>query len=148
MSTLATNKRARFNYEIIDTYEAGIALLGHEVKSIRLGNVNLNNSYCTFKDHELYLTNAHISPYKFAGHLKDYDPIRPRKLLLTKKELKKLIGKTQQKGLTIVPIKMYTKGKHIKVEIAVAKGKRKTHKKELLKKRDIQRDIQRTLKNL
>ena len=98
MPTYAVNKQANFDYEILDKYEAGIVLEGHEVKSVRQGQINLKGAFATFKQGELYLTNAHISPYKYAGHLKDYDPTRPRKLLITKKEIKRLLGKLQQKG--------------------------------------------------
>ncbi|MCG2701030.1 SsrA-binding protein SmpB, partial [Candidatus Parcubacteria bacterium] len=114
MPTLAVNKRANYDYEIKDKFEAGIMLLGHEVKSVKTGHINLKGSYVTLKKTkkalpEIYLINAHIPLYKHAGTVKSYNPTRPRKLLVKKNEIKHLIGKKQEQGLTLVPLKMYTK---------------------------------------
>jgi SsrA-binding protein len=109
MATLATNKRAHFDYLISDKYEAGLVLLGGEVKSVRAGHISLKESFVTIKESELFLTNAHISFYKQAGEVKNYNPTRPRKLLLRKSEIKHLIGKLRIAGLTLVPLRVYTK---------------------------------------
>jgi len=151
MPILAINKRASFDYEFLEKYEAGIVLTGAEVKSAKSGQVNLKGSYISFGNvahgmPEAQLIHTHISPYKYAGNRDDYDPIRPRKLLLNKKEIQTLIGKEQEKGLTIVPIKIYTKGSLIKLEFAVAKGKKNYDKREDKKNKDIERDVQRELK--
>ena len=143
------NKQAKFNYEILDTWQAGMVLKGHEVKAIKEGLINLKGAYITIKyqpQPELWLIKAHVSKYKAAGSLPDYDPERPRKLLLTKKEVKSLIGKLQEKGLTIMPIKVYTKRTLVKLEIGLAKGKKLHQKKELKKKQDVDKEIRRTLK--
>lgn len=147
MPTLATNKQAKFEYEILDTFEAGIVLEGHEVKSAKEGNISLKGAYVSIdKNNELYLKQAAISKYRLAGPLPTYDPERPRKLLLHKKEIDSLVGKTKQHGLTIVPISVYTKHDKIKVEIALVRGKKKFEKKESIKKKDIERDVQREIK--
>ena len=147
MPILATNKQAKFSYEILDTFEAGIVLEGHEVKSVKEGNISLKAAYVSLDAHnELWLKNAAISKYRLAGPLPGYDPERPRKLLLHKKEINSLVGKLQQQGLTIVPISVYTKHNKIKVEVALARGKKKFEKKESLKKKDIERDVQREIK--
>lgn len=109
--------------------------------------MNLKGAFCTFKKGELYLTNAHISLYKYAGSITNYDPTRSRKLLVTKKEIKRLLGKLQQKGLTLVPLKVYTKGKYLKLEFGLAKGKKKYDKRETLKKRDLDKQIRQAIKN-
>jgi len=150
MPTLAFNKRANFDYEIKEKFEAGIMLLGYEVKSVRTGHIGLKGSYVTLKKTkkklpELYLVNAHISLYKHAGKVKSYNPTRPRKLLIKKKEIKHLMGKKNEQGLTLVPIKMYTKRSLIKLEFGVGKGKKKRDKREDVKKKDIDKRI-RTLK--
>jgi len=146
MKALAENRKARYDYEILEKFEAGMVLAGYEVKSIKLGRVSLGGSYVIFKDEEPFLLNANISPYQPKNTPKDYDPTRLRKLLLNKKEIKYLIGKSQQKGLTIVPLRMYTKGGKIKLEVGVARGMKKASKKEILKKKDIDREIDRELK--
>ena len=152
MSTYATNKRAKFDYEILNTYEAGIVLIGHEVKSIKLSHISLKGAFVTLKNiknkniPEAYLTNCHITPYKFAGKLNDYDPDKPRKLLLKKSEIRQLIGKTKEKGLTLVPIRVYNKGKLIKLEFGIGKGKKKIDKRQGIKKREIDRKLQRLQK--
>ena len=147
MPTLAYNKRARFDYVITDTFEAGLVLLGHEVKSVKTGHISLKGSYVTLKRVRnkplpaLYLTNAHIPLYKFAGTIKEYNPDRPRKLLLRGDEIKRLIGKKQEQGLTLVPIKIYTKRSLIKLEFGIGRGKKKTDKREAIKKRESDRKI-------
>jgi SsrA-binding protein len=146
MKVLAENRRARYDYEILEKFEAGVVLAGYEVKSIKLGRVSLGGSYVVFKDEEPFLLNANIPPYQPKNTPKDYDPTRLRKLLLNKDEIKYLIGKSQQKGLTLVPLRMYTKGGKIKLAVGVARGMKKASKKEILKKRDIDREIDRELK--
>jgi len=147
MPTLAFNKRANFDYEIKEKYEAGLVLLGHEVKSIKTGHINLKGSYVTFKKAkgrllpELFLINVHIPLYKFSGSIKNYDPYRSRKLLLKKNEISHLIGKKQEQGLTLVPIRVYTKRGYVKLEFGIGKGKKKADKREAIKKRDIDRRI-------
>jgi SsrA-binding protein len=146
MKVLSTNKKAFFDYEIIDSLEVGIVLLGTEVKSAKEGKVNLKDSFVKIMNGEAYLLNCHISPYSH-GNITNHDPTRTRKLLLHKKELNKLIGKSKEKGLTLIPLKMYLKGNKIKVEIALAKGKKIYDKRESIKKKDISREIKRELKN-
>lgn len=148
MKIYSTNKKAKFDYELLDKFEAGIELYGQEVKSIRSGQVSLKGGYITFHDNEALLTNVHIPPYKYAGNLPNYDPERSRKLLLKRKEIEHLRGKAHEKGLTIVPISLYTRGPHIKVEVAVAKGKKKYDKRRQIKEREIKREIQRTMKQM
>jgi len=146
MKIIAENRKARFNYEIIDSLEAGIVLTGAEVKSSKAGHMSLKNSYATIREEEIYLTNTHIAPYKFAKN-KDYDPTRSRKLLLNKKEIKSLIGKLQTKGLTLVPLRAYIKRGMIKIDLGLGKGKKLIDKRETIKKRDLEREIRRELKN-
>lgn len=146
--SIAENKKALFNYEILEKFEAGLVLAGQEVKSVKNRQINLKGAYVSIRNSEAYLINAHISPYKKAGILKDYNPTRPRKLLLNKKELKHLIGKSEEKGLTIIPLRVYTKGRgKIKIEIGIGRGKKKYEKKELIKKRDVEREIREKMKN-
>ena len=153
MKILAANKKAGFDYEILENYEAGLVLYGHEVKAIKTGHVSLTGSYVVAKGNEFYLINALIPPYQPPNTPKDYDPQRSRKLLLKKSEIRSLIGKSKTKGLTLIPIKLYTKksktpqgrGK-IKLEFALAKGKKKIDKREKIKKRDIEREIGRKLR--
>lgn len=139
--TLAENKKAYFDYEILRTFEAGLALFGYEVKSIKTGRANLKGAYVVLRGGEAFLINCDITPYQPKNTPKDYNPTRPRKLLLLKKELKELIGASAKKGLTIVPLKMYTKQAKIKLEFGLCRGKKKHEKKEKLKKRDIEREI-------
>jgi SsrA-binding protein len=145
MPVLAQNKKARFDYEILETFEAGLVLFGHEVKSARGGHVSLKGSYISFRGDGLYLISSLISLYKYAGQVKDYDPNRERKLLVSKKEFGYLAGKRQEKGLTLVPIKLYTKHSFLKLEFGLARGKTQYDKRESIKKRDLDRQI-RTLK--
>ncbi len=144
--SLISNKKARLNYEILETFEAGIELLGLEVKSVKRGEVSLEGSYIVVRGGEAFLTGADIAPYQPSNTPKDYDSRRNRKLLLTKKELTELEKKEAQKGLTILPISMYNKGRKIKVELAVARGKKKFDKRQTIKKRESDREIRRTLK--
>jgi SsrA-binding protein len=148
MATYAQNKKARFEYEILDTFEAGIVLSGQEVKSIRNGNISLKGAFVTFHKDEAMLTNAHISKYRFAGQVEGYNPERSRKLLLNNKEIAYLRGKSQEKGLTIVPLSVYNKGRHIKVEIGVGRGKKKYDKRETIKRRDLNKEIAKKMKSL
>ena len=145
MKTLSVNKRATYDYEILEKYEAGISLLGCEVKSIKTGHISLKGSYVVIKNNEVYLLNAFIPPYQIKNTPSDYDPRRSRKLLLHKSEIKSLIGKIKQKGLTLVPIKLYTKRGKIKLEFALAKGKKKVDKRDKIKKREMERKMRRVL---
>ena len=146
MSTIAKNKKAYFDYEILETYEAGIVLTGHEVKSAKLGHISLKGAYVTIKNNEAYLTGANISPYQPANMPKDYDPTRSRKLLLNRAEISALIGKSKSEGLTMLPLSVYTKKGKIKVEVGLARGKRKYEKREKIKRRDTEREIGRKIR--
>ena len=143
MNSITENRRSSYDYEILETYEAGLVLFGFEVKAVKTGHVNLTGSFVTLKSGELFLTNASIPPYQPANTPIDYDQSRPRKLLLKRPEINSLIGKLKAKGLTLVPIRLYTKKNKIKLEFAVAKGKRKIDKRETIKKRDAEREMQR-----
>ncbi|MDP2656521.1 MAG: SsrA-binding protein SmpB [bacterium] len=145
MPTLAINKKAMHEYEILHEYEAGIVLSGPEVKSVRGGHVSLKGSFAVFHGDDLSLLNAHISAYKPAA-LKHYSPDRSRALLLHARELSHLKGKLQQKGLTLIPLRIYTKGIRIKVAIGLGRGRQQYEKREILKKRDVKRTIQTALK--
>ena len=147
MPIIRTNKEIKFSYEILEKFEAGLILTGAEVKSAKLGHIQLKGSYITIKpNNTVWLINSHISKYNPAGNFKKYNPIRDKKLLLNKKEINRLRGKLAQTGLTIVPIKVYTKGGLIKLEIALARGLKKHDKRAKLKQRDIDRDTQRAIK--
>jgi len=146
MPTYATNKKARFEYEILDTFEAGLVLTGQEVKSVRAGRANLKGAFVTFHNDTALLTNMHVPKYKYAGSLVDYSPDQSRKLLLKKREIAYLRGKSQEKGLTIIPLSLYTKGRRIKVEVGVAKGKKLHDKRRSIKKRELDREARRALK--
>ena len=146
MASYAENRKARFNYEILEKYEAGIELLGVEVKSVRGGQMSLEGAFVIVRGDETYLINANIPPYQPKNAPKDYDPLRNRKLLLTKQEIAELAGSEKNKSLTIVPISVYNKNRKIKVEIALVKGKKKFDKRETLKNRDTDREIQREYK--
>lgn len=147
MKTLAINKRTSFDYELIDRYEAGLILSGQEVKSIKTGHISLKGSFVTIKNSELYLTNATVPFYKFAGNPQGYDPTQARKLLLKKSEINRLLGKSKTKGLTLVPIRVYTKKRLIKLEFAVGRGKKKFDKRESIKKKESMRKLRRIIKN-
>ncbi|MBE9034827.1 SsrA-binding protein SmpB [aff. Roholtiella sp. LEGE 12411] len=144
---ISDNRQARYLYEILETYEAGIQLTGTEVKSIRAGRVNLQDGYALLRNGEAWLINVHISPYTASGQYFNHEPRRTRKLLLHRQELRKLIGKVEQQGLTLVPLKMYLKRGWVKISIALGKGKKLYDKREDLKRRQDQRDIQRAMKN-
>ncbi len=146
MPSYAENRKARFNYEILEKYEAGIELLGVEVKSVRGGQMSLEGAFVIVRGGEAYIINSNIPPYQPKNAPKDYDPLRNRKLLLTKKELQELAGSEKNKSLTIVPISVYNKNRKIKVEIALVKGKKKFDKRESIKKRDIDREIRRDIR--
>lgn len=147
MKIVATNKKGYSNYDIIETVEAGIALLGNEVKSLRMGMVNIKDSYAVVKNGEVFLLNLHISPYPYSSPFIKYDPQRERKLLLHKKEIRKLYGKVKEKGLTLIPLEIYfnDRGK-AKVKLALARGRKKWEKKEVIKEREIKKEIGRELK--
>jgi len=140
---ISQNKKARHEYEILETMEAGLMLLGSEVKSCRMGAANLQDSYARLVKGELYLVNAHISPYKFANRF-NHEPLRKRKLLLHARELKKLYGRLREKGQTFIPLRLYfnERGK-IKVEMALVRGKKQHDRREDIKKRDLQREAER-----
>jgi len=143
--TVATNREARHNYHILETFEAGIVLQGAEVKSLRDKKANLKDSFARVEDSELFLYNMHISPYPQAGRFAP-DPKRRRKLLMHKPEIKKLLGELTQKGLTLVPLKMYFKRGMAKVEIALAKGKKLYDRREDIKRHDADRELRRQLR--
>ena len=145
IKVVATNRKARHEYFLLETYEAGIALKGSEIKSIRAGQVSLAQAYVRVDGREAWLVDCHIAPYEQAG-LFNHDPQRPRKLLLHRKEIYKLYDQVRQKGVTIVPLRVYLKHGLAKVEIAVAKGKKLYDKRQAIARRDIQREIERNLK--
>ncbi len=146
IKVVATNKKAYHDYFIEDTIEAGIVLVGSEVKSIRQGAVNMKDTYCLIRGHEMQLINMHISPYEKGSYFNE-DSRRARKLLLKKAEINKLRGKVEQKGFTLVPTKIYFKQALVKVEIGVAKGKELHDKRQTLKEKQLDRSLQRDLKN-
>jgi len=139
---ICQNRKAFHNYFIEETYQAGVALLGSEVKSLREGKVNLGDSYGDIKRSEVFLVDAHISPYPQANRL-NHDPLRTRKLLLHKKEIKRLIGKVEQRGYTLIPVKLYFVDGKVKVDLALAKGKKLFDKRETLKKKTMEREMER-----
>ena len=142
---IASNKKASFDYLLFDRFEAGIALLGTEIKSLRKNGANLKDSYVKITDNlEAYLINCHISPYQF-GNIFNHEPMRDRRLLLNKKEILKILNKIKQEKYTVVPVKMYFSSRWAKLEIGLAKGKKLYDKRESIKKKDIERDIKRGL---
>lgn len=146
MPTYSTNKKALFDYEVLEKFEAGLVLIGTEVKSIRNNTVSLKGAFVTLHNKTANLINVHIPKYKFTGNIDNYEPDRTRQLLLKAKEIDYLRGKSQEKGLTIVPISLYTKGRQIKLEIALVRGKKKFDKRESIKKRETDREIRRKIK--
>jgi SsrA-binding protein len=142
---IAENRKARHDYHVIDTWEAGIALLGTEVKAIREGRVNLRDSYARVEDGEIWMMNVHISPYSHRGYA-DHVEKRQRKLLLHRHEIRKLLGRTTEKGLTLVPLEMYFKNGRVKVLLALAKGKQAHDKRETLRRREIDRETRAAVK--
>ena len=145
IKVVAVNKRARHEYHILETFEAGIALNGSEVKSIRAGGVNIKEAFAKIENAEIFVHSMHINPYEQASSF-NHDPLRIRKLLLHKREIKRLIGQTSQKGLTLVPLKIYFKGGRAKIEIALAKGKKLYDKRDAIKKKIISRETEKALK--
>lgn len=146
MKVAAVNRKASFNYDLVETFEAGIALLGSEVKSIRDGRISLKESYAEIRNGEAFLVGAHISPYEAANRF-NHDPLRERKLLLHRREIKRLLGKIKEKGYTMVPVRVVFNDKgRVKVEVALAKGKRLYQKKEAIKARDVEREVRAELK--
>ncbi|MCD5412273.1 SsrA-binding protein SmpB [Thermodesulfovibrionales bacterium] len=146
MKIVCQNKKAYYDFSIAETTEAGIQLLGTEVKSLRGGRANLKDGYVLIKNSEVFLLNCHISPYSH-GNITNHEPLRTRKLLLNKKEINRLRDKAQQKGYTLIPLKIYFKGPYAKVEIGLAKGKRLYEKRETIKEREAKREIERAMKN-
>lgn len=142
VKVVATNRKARHEYSLLETYEAGISLQGSEIKSIRAGRISLAEAYVNVNGREAWLVNAHIAPYDQASH-NNHDPLRPRKLLLHKTEIRRIWDDVRQKGMTVVPLRVYLKEGRAKVEIAVAKGKKLYDKRADLAKRDAEREIER-----
>lgn len=143
---IAENRKARHDYFVIETYEAGISLAGTEVKSVRGGNVNLKDSYCEVDGGELYALGVHISPYE-QGNIFNKDPLRPKKLLMHKREIMKLTGLVSREGYTLIPLSLYFKGSHVKVAVGLCKGKKLYDKREDAARRDADRDIEKAMKN-
>ena len=143
---VSDNRQARYLYEILETYEAGIELKGTEVKSIRKGQANLRDGYALIRNGEAWLLNVHVSPHTTASHFFNHDPRRTRKLLLHKQEIRKLIGKVEQQGLTLIPLKMYLKKGLVKVSIGLGKGKKLHDKRDDLKQRQDKREMERAMK--
>ena len=147
MKTLAVNKSVSHDYLVLETFEAGLALLGSEVKSVRDGRISLKESYAEVRADEVFLVKCHISPYE-AANVFNHEPLRDRKLLLHRREIKRLAGKTQERGLTVVPTRVYVGDRgRIKLEIALVRGKREHEKRETIKKRDADREIRAALKH-
>ncbi|MCL5126349.1 MAG: SsrA-binding protein SmpB [Deltaproteobacteria bacterium] len=142
---ICKNRKAHFNFEVEDTFECGIVLLGSEVKSLRSGKANLSDSYGKVRNNEIFLVDAHISPYMQANRL-NHDPLRERKLLLHKREIRRLAGKIAERGFSLIPLKMYFKNGKIKIEMALARGKKIYDKRESIKRKDQRRELERLLK--
>ena len=142
---IAENRKARHNYHIDDVFEAGMVLKGTEVKSLRQGRVNLKDAYARIKQGEVFVHQMHIGPYPFA-HYDNHEPLRPRKLLLHKREIKRLFGKVNEQGFTLVPLKIYFKSGKVKLQLALARGKRQYDKREAIRRRDEQRELDRVRK--
>lgn len=142
VKVVATNRKAKFEYFLIETFEAGLALRGSEIKSIRAGQISLSEAYVQTDGRDAWLKDAHIAPYEQANRF-NHDPLRPRRLLLHKKEIRKLWNDVRQKGMTIIPTRVYLKGGRAKVEIALARGKKSYDKREAIAKRDRQRNMER-----
>ena len=145
-SSVAENRKAFHDYHLLETFEAGLVLLGTEVKAIREGRVNLRDSFARVEDGEVFLYNVHISPYSHRGYA-DHEPLRRRKLLLHKSEIRKLIGKTVEKGMTLVPVRMYFKNGRVKVAVSLAKGKKEYDKRETIKRREADRETRAAIKS-
>ena len=145
-SNIAENRKAFHDYHLLETFEAGMVLLGTEVKAIREGRVNLRDSFARVEDGEVYLYNVNISPYSHRGYA-DHEPMRRRKLLLHRNEILKLVGKTVEKGMTLVPVRMYFKGGRVKVVVSLAKGKKEYDKRETIKRRETERETRAAVKS-
>ena len=143
---VSVNRQASHNYHLLERFEAGLVLTGTEVKSIREGRVNLRDSYAAIKDEEAWLLNAHVSPYSH-GNIYNHDPLRSRKLLLRREEIRRLIGKTRERGLTLVPTRLYLKKGRIKVELALAKGKREYDKRETERRREAEHEARQAMRS-
>ncbi len=144
-ANVAENRKALHDYHVLETFEAGLVLLGTEVKAIREGRVNLRDSYAQVEDGEIFLYNVHISPYSHRGYA-DHEPLRRRKLLLHRDEIRKLIGKTVEKGMTLVPLRMYFKDGRVKVAVSLARGKKAYDKRETIKRREVDRETRAAVK--
>lgn len=144
IKVVATNRKARHDYLIEDTFEAGLVLTGSEIKSIRAGQVNLKDSYATIREGELWLANVHIAPYRQASY-ENHEPRRERKLLMHRREINRLTGKLQEKGLTLIPLQLYLKNSRAKVELGLARGKKLYDKRQSMRERDDQRQIERVI---
>jgi len=147
MTLLQKNRKASFNYEILDKYVGGLSLFGFEVKTIKAGQGSISEAYVKIIGDEVYLVGAHIPPYQPKNTREDYDPYRERKILLKRKEIEELKKRIKEANLTIVPLSLYNKGRYVKVEIALARGKKLVDKRQNIKKRDVERDLGRRLKN-
>ncbi len=145
-ANIAENRKAHHDFHLLETFEAGVALLGTEVKAIREGRVNLRDSFARVDGGEVFLYNVHISPYSHRGYA-DHEPLRKRKLLLHKDEIRKLIGKTVEKGMTLIPVRMYFKKGRVKVAVSLAKGKKEYDKRETIKKRETDRETRAAIKS-
>ena len=145
MKLISRNRKAYFEYTFDDLFEAGLVLKGTEVKSLRMGKANIADAYARFRDGDLFLLNANISPYPHAAG-ENHEPTRPRKLLLHRRELKRLWGKLTERGYTLIPLKLYFKNEHAKVELGLAKGKKKFDKRETIRRREEQRELERARK--
>jgi len=143
---IVTNRKARFNYEVLEDYEAGLSLLGAEVKSLRQGKVSIKEAYARPIGGEIYLFGMHIAPYAPASY-QNLEPIRRRKLLMHKWEIRRIIGKVQERGFTLIPLKLYFKGGKAKVQLALVRGKGKADKREDIKRRDVEREMEREIKD-
>ncbi|MCB2204228.1 SsrA-binding protein SmpB [bacterium] len=144
INLILNNRRARHEYHVLESLEVGIVLRGTEVKSVRAGKINVQDAYATVENGELFLHNMHISPFE-KGNIHNHDPIRVRKLLAKRKEIRKLAQKVHEKGLTLIPLEIYFSGRHLKIELGICKGKKTYDKRQALKKREIQRDMERQL---
>ena len=147
MPTLVKNRKAYYDYEILEEFEAGIVLTGQEVKAIRNGKISLKGSYVVIRDEEAFLVGANVQPYQPKNTPDEYDPERKRKLLLTKRQIKYLTGKSNERGLTLVPLKVYTKKGLIKLKFGICRGKKKQDKRKKIKDREIDRSLRRRIKN-
>lgn len=146
MQTITVNQRARFDYEILETYEAGAELKGFEVKSVKNGRIGISGAYAVIKNNEAWLINADIPPYQPKNMPADYDSKRTRRLLLRKEEIKTLLGRTQEKGLTLLPLKVYIKKSRVKLEIGLVKSRKKTDKRQVIYKREAEQKIRAALR--